>query len=52
LFRCAEAAAAHGQRGEALAIYERLNRAELPQQVREAATKKLQALRQEEGPRL
>jgi HEAT repeat protein len=52
LFRCAEAMAAHGQRGEALAIYDRLNRAEVPQQVREGAAKKLQALRQEEGPRL
>jgi HEAT repeat protein len=52
LFRCAETMAAHGQRGEALAIYERLSRAEVPQYVREGATKKVQALRQEEGPRL
>jgi len=52
LFRCAEALAAHGQRGEALAIYERLNRAEVPQQVREGAAKKVHALRQEDGPRL
>jgi HEAT repeat protein len=52
LFRCAEALAAHGQRGDALAIYERLNRAEIPQQVREGAAKKILALRQEEGPRL
>jgi len=52
LFRCAEVAAAHGQRREALAIYERLNRAEVPQQVRDGAAKKIQALRQEEGPRL
>jgi HEAT repeat protein len=52
LFRCAEALAAHSQRGEALAIYERLNRAEVPQQVREGAAKKIQTLRQEEGPRL
>jgi HEAT repeat protein len=52
LFRCAEAAATHGQRGEALAIYERLNRAEVPQQVRDAATRKIQTIRQEEGPKL
>lgn len=52
LFRCAEAMAAHGQRGEALAIYERLNRALVPQQVREGAAKRIQTIRQEEGPRL
>jgi hypothetical protein len=52
LFRCAEALGTHGQRGDALAIYDRLNRAEVPQQVRDGAAKKLQALRQEEGPRL
>jgi len=52
MFRCAEALAAHGQRGEALAIYERLNRAQVPQQVRDGAAKKIQALRQAEGPRL
>jgi len=52
LFRCAEALAAHGQRGEALAIYARLNRSEVPEQVREGAAKKVHALRQEEGPRL
>ncbi len=52
LFRCAEALAVHGQRGEALAIYARLNRADVPQQVREGAAKKVHALRQEEGPRL
>ncbi len=52
LFRCAEAMAAHGQRAEALAIYERLYGAEVPQQVREGAAKKIQAMRQEEGPRL
>jgi len=52
LFRCAEALAVHGQRGDALAIYDRLNRAEVPQQVREGAAKKLQAMRHEEGPRL
>lgn len=52
LFRCAEAMATHGQRSESLAIYERLTRAEVPVQVREVAGKKLQAIRQEEGPRL
>ena len=52
LLRCAENLAAHGQRNEALAIYDGLNRAEVPQQVREGATKKLQAMRQAEGPRL
>jgi HEAT repeat protein len=52
LFRCAEALSAHGKRSEALAIYGCLNRAEVPQQVRDGAAKKIQALRQEEGPRL
>jgi HEAT repeat protein len=52
LFRCAEALLAHGQRGEAVAIYERANRPEAPSQVREAAARKARALRQEEGPRL
>jgi HEAT repeat protein len=52
LFRCAECASCHGQRSEALAIYERLNRAVVPQHVREGAAKKLQAMHQEEGPRL
>ncbi|MGO9469157.1 MAG: HEAT repeat domain-containing protein [Isosphaeraceae bacterium] len=51
LFRCAEALGARGQRGESLAIYEHLNRADVPQQVREGAAKKVHALRQEEGPR-
>ncbi len=50
LFRCAEALAAHGQRGEALAIYEHLNRADVPQQVREGAARKVHVLRQEAGP--
>jgi HEAT repeat protein len=52
LFRCAEAMFAHGQRDDARAIYERVSRAVVPQHVRDGAAKRLQALRQEEGPRL
>jgi HEAT repeat protein len=52
LFRCAEARLSHGKQGEAVAIYERLNRPDAPPQVRESAARKIRALRQPEGPRL
>jgi HEAT repeat protein len=58
LFRSAEALTGRGQRGEpiatyqALEIYERLARTDVPQQVRESASRKARVLRQEQGPRL
>jgi hypothetical protein len=52
LFRCAEALMTQGQRGDAIAIYESSNRAEAPAQVRDAAARKVRALRQEHGPTL
>jgi HEAT repeat protein len=52
LFRCAEALSAHGQRNEALAIYERLNRPEMPRPVRDGAARKARILRQEEGQKI
>jgi HEAT repeat protein len=52
LFRCAECLAAHGQRAEALAIYDRVKRSQAPPQVSEAASRKAQFLRQEQGPTL
>jgi HEAT repeat protein len=52
LFRCAEALEARGQRGEALAIYERLKEAQAPPQVRDGAARKARLLLQEQGPTL
>jgi HEAT repeat protein len=52
LLRCAECCLAHDQRAEALAIYDRLNRAQAPPQVREAAARKAQFLREKPGPTL
>jgi HEAT repeat protein len=52
LFRCAEGLSAHGQRADALAIYDRLSAPEAPPQVREAASRKARTLRQEHGPTL
>jgi HEAT repeat protein len=52
LFRCAECLAAHGQRAEALAIYDRVKRSQAPPQVSDAASRKAQFLRQEQGPTL
>jgi HEAT repeat protein len=52
LFRCAEALSAHGQKTEALAIYDRLNRPEIPRQVRDGAARKARILRQEEGQKI
>jgi HEAT repeat protein len=52
LFRCAEALSARGQRGEAVAIYERLNQPNMPQPVRDGAARKARLLSQAEGPRL
>ncbi len=52
LFRCAECLVANGQRDEALAIYDRLNREPLPPQVRDAAARKARFLREEQGPTL
>jgi HEAT repeat protein len=52
LLRCAEALVAHGQRGEALAIYDRLSQPKMPQQARDGAARKARLLRQQEGPRL
>jgi hypothetical protein len=52
LFRSAEVLAARGQRTEALGIYDRLMRSEIPQRVREAAKNKARILRQEEGQKI
>jgi HEAT repeat protein len=52
LFRCAECMAAHGQRADALAIYDRVKRSQAPPQVSDAAARKAQFLRQEQGPTL
>jgi HEAT repeat protein len=52
LFRCAETLSAHGKRDEALAIYERLSRPELPRPVRDGAARKARILRQEEGQKI
>jgi HEAT repeat protein len=52
LFRCAECLANHGQRAEALAIYDRVKGSQAPPTVSEAAARKAQFLRQEQGPTL
>jgi len=52
LFRCAECFLAHGQRAEALAIYDRVKGSQAPPQVSDAASRKAQFLRQEQGPTL
>jgi HEAT repeat protein len=52
LFRCAESLSAHGQRTEALAIYDRLTRPEVPRQIRDGAARKARFLRQEEGQKI
>ncbi len=58
LFRSAEALSTRGQHGEpiatyqALEIYDRLARPDVPPQVRNGATRKARLLRQEQGPRL
>jgi HEAT repeat protein len=58
LFRGAEALSTRGQHGEpiatyqALEIYDRLARVDVPQQVRNGALRKARLLRQEQGPRL
>jgi len=52
LFRCAEALSAHGQRTDALAIYDRLSRPEMPGPVRDGAARKARILRQEEGQKI
>jgi len=52
LFRCAEGLLAHGQQADALAIYDRLTRAQAPPQVRDAAARKARFLREKAGPTL
>jgi HEAT repeat protein len=52
LFRCAEALSARDRRGEAIAIYERLDHARMPKQVRDAAVRKARFLSQESGQTL
>jgi HEAT repeat protein len=52
LFRCAEALLAHGQRDEALAIYDRLSQPHAPPQVRDGASRRARLLRQAEGLKL
>jgi HEAT repeat protein len=52
LFRGAEALAARGQTADALAVYDRLARAEAPPQVRDGAAHKARILSQEPGQRL
>jgi len=52
LLRCAEGLAAHGQRTEALAIYERLTRPEMPRPVRDGAARKARILQQEAGQKI
>jgi len=52
LFRCAEGLSAHGLRDQALGIYDRLNGAQRPPQVREAAARRARFLREKQGPTL
>jgi HEAT repeats len=52
LFRCAEAISSHGQTAQALAIYDRLARPQVPKAVREGATRRARLLRQEEGQKI
>ncbi len=52
LFRCAEAFSTHGQTAEALAIYERLSGPQMPQAVREGATRKARLLRAQPGRKI
>jgi HEAT repeat protein len=52
LLRCAEGLLAHDQRAEALALYDRVKGSQAPPQVIEAAARKAQFLRQEQGPTL
>jgi HEAT repeat protein len=52
LFRCAEALSAGDRRGEAIAIYERLDHANMPKPVRDAAARKARFLGQESGQTL
>src|SRR5260370_31815158 len=49
LFRCAEACAAGGHRDQAVAIYDLVNRAQVPPQMRELASRKARFLRLESG---
>jgi HEAT repeat protein len=52
LFRCAETLLARDRRGEAIAIYERLDHAKMPKSVRDAAVRKARFLGQESGQTL
>ncbi len=52
LFRCADHLVAGGKTAEALAICDKLNRPDSPEQVRESAARKARFLREEAGPTL
>jgi len=52
LFRCADKLVAGGKNAEALAICDKLNRPDSPEQVRESAARKARFLREEAGPTL
>jgi hypothetical protein len=52
LFRSAESLSAHGQRSEAIAIYDRLSKPEMPRSVQDGAARKARILRQEEGQKI